>query len=112
MVIDDLRDKGFNDILTIVDASLKYQIEDKSILDEMKRKERIKESPARTDADNFIIKYAKDNNAFIITNDTFKKDWKDKDEWVKENIDRHRMPFMISDGVVEYGEKMDKFLKE
>jgi len=61
----------------------------------------IKQSPARTSADNFIIKYAKEKNAIIISNDTF-SDWKEKDAWVKLNIDKYRIPFMIIDGIVKF----------
>ena len=100
-MIDALKKKGFIKFIVIVDASLRHKIEDKRIYNELMKDGLIKQSPARTSADKFIIEYAKEKNAIIISNDTF-SDWKMEDAWVKLNIDKYRTPFMIIDGIVKF----------
>ena len=107
LVVDALKERGFKKIIVIIDASLNHQVEDPKYLLELAREKILKEAPAKRDADEWIIKYAKEEGAYIITNDTF-KDWKEKDEWVKENIDNYRVTFMIIDGIVKFDEKIDK----
>jgi hypothetical protein len=100
-MIDALKKKGFIEFIVIVDASLRHKIEDERIYNELMKDGLIKQSPAKTSADKFIIEYAKEKNAIIISNDTF-SDWKKEDAWVKLNIDKYRIPFMIIDGVVKF----------
>ncbi|MEO5570415.1 MAG: hypothetical protein ABIS37_05765, partial [Bacteroidia bacterium] len=57
------------------------------------------EAPAATPADEFLIDNAHKEKCYIVSNDTF-RDWKKKDSWTAENIDRLRIPFMIVQGNV------------
>lgn len=107
LVIEALKQKGFGNILTIVDAALVYQVEDKDEYARLEREGIIEPAPAENDADNFIIKYAKKNSAFVITNDTYKKDWAVKDPWVKNNINKFRISHMVIGDQVEFGELID-----
>ena len=107
LVIDALREGGYSDILVIIDASLNHLVEDVDILLYLKKEKTLKEAPAKRDADEFILKYLKEYSAYVITNDTF-KDWKEKDEWVNENIEKYRVSFMINENVVKFDEKIEK----
>ena len=70
---------------------------DKNIYDPLKKEVTYLESPAATSADEFLIECAKKEKCYIVSNDTF-RDWKRKDPWIAENIDRLRIPFMIVQG--------------
>lgn len=77
-MIDALKKKGFIKFIVIVYASLRHRIKDNKderIYIELMKDGLIKQSPARTSADKFIIDYAKEKNAIIRSNDTF-SDWK------------------------------------
>ena len=39
--------------------------------------------------------------AFVITNDTF-TEWRERDNWLDENLDYYRIPFMIYDDIVKF----------
>nr|MDO8117006.1 hypothetical protein [Candidatus Sigynarchaeota archaeon] len=58
----------------IVDASLKYQIDDKATLSEEIKKGKILECPSRMKADTFIMEYynADPKTTIIISNDNYK----------------------------------------
>ena len=101
LVLQALEKKGFDKIITVVDASLKHEIDDKRLFQSLKKRYGIVESPAGTDADQFIIEHVINNKCFLISNDTF-RDWKDRDSWIAENIDKHRMSFIILDGSVQF----------
>jgi hypothetical protein len=105
-IVDYLTELGHKDILAISDAALRHQIVDKDVYDRLLKDGKIQEAPAKTDADSFIINYAKEKSAVIITNDTF-RDWKEKDAWVKNNIDKIRRPFMIIDGKITLDESLE-----
>jgi hypothetical protein len=100
LVIDELHEMKFNKIVVIVDANLKYEIDDKKVLNQIKKLCTYEEVPANTDADEFIITYAKKKNAKIITRDKF-NDIKQKDEWVRDNIGKYRIRYKISGDVVK-----------
>jgi hypothetical protein len=101
-MVDALRKRGFDKIFVIADASL-YGVEDRQILHELEKKSLLKKAPSKAEADRFIIEYAKESDALIITNDLF-KDWSEKDSWVGKNIDRYLVKFMIVGNVVTFGE--------
>jgi len=110
LVTESLKDKGFKEIIAIVGASLRHSITDKDTFNELKKEGILLEAPAETDADNFIIKYTKRKNAFVVSNDAF-RDWKEKDPWINENIDNLRIRFLIKGEDVVFYEELDKMLK-
>ena len=84
----------------IVDASLKYDIDDQSQLETLIRSQQIRQVPAGTDADYFIIQFADQFNARVVTNDRY-KGYLEQYPWITDR----RLPYMIVEGeVVLYDE--------
>jgi hypothetical protein len=101
LVVDELKKMGYNNIHIDMDASLQKFLnkpEDSKIFDELKENGYQIEWHQGS-ADAYIIKHAKEKGAFIITKDTF-KEWKEKDVWVKENIDNLCVRHNIKNGKV------------
>ena len=88
-----LKELRYKDIIVIVDASLNHTVADPLYLSTLKQSVQYLEAPGNTSADEFLIENAKKNKCYIVTNDTF-RDWKAKDSWIFENIDRIRVPFL------------------
>ncbi|HEX8118778.1 MAG TPA: hypothetical protein VF521_15990, partial [Pyrinomonadaceae bacterium] len=85
----------------IVDASLKYDIDDQEQLEKLIKSQAVRQVPAGTDADYFIIQFAQELDATIVTNDRY-KDYAEQYPWVSER----RLPYMIVKGeVVLYEEQ-------
>ncbi len=103
MIVDELLHLRFEEIIVIADYGLKRKSPDMNILNKMITDKQISfhEAPSLTEADEFFIKNAKTDKCCIITNDTF-RDWKMKDSWIAENIDRIRIPFMIEGDKVTF----------
>jgi hypothetical protein len=101
LVMDGLKGQGLVDIKVICDANLRWVIDDPKLFEEMIDNNQVIQVPAKTDADNWFFKYAKEFNAKVVSNDTFKK-WVERDIWVRENAESFRVPFMIVDGVVKF----------
>ncbi|GAH09883.1 unnamed protein product, partial [marine sediment metagenome] len=55
------------------DRSLHYTIDNKKEYQYLAKNGRIFETPGGTEADHFILQYAKENNSYIISNDRFKE---------------------------------------
>lgn len=94
-VVNELRKRGFEDIVVISDASLKHRISDGHQMPELKKMVEYLEAPAERAADLFILSYVRKNHCLILSNDTF-REWKVNDPWVAENIDYYRLSFMIN----------------
>ncbi len=92
-MIKYLKKHGINDIIVICDASLRHKVIDKDHFENLVKLGIINIAPAGVRADEFIIDYAKMNNAMIITNDRF-NDFRN-DPWVRENIDNYLVQFMF-----------------
>lgn len=107
LVINKLKEMGYSDILVITDASLKHIVEDVDVLDKLMEEKILNDAPSKRDADDFILKFVREYNSYVITNDTF-KDWKEKDEWVRKNMDKYRITFMIDGDIVKFDEKIEK----
>jgi hypothetical protein len=90
----ELEDRGFEAII-LVDASLKYDIDDQTQLESLIRTQQVRQVPAGTDADFFIIELAEQLDARIVTNDRY-KDYADRHPWISER----RLPYMIVKGEV------------
>ena len=98
-VLFALQDEGFEKIVTIVDASLKHEIDEPEFFEGLGKDFEILEVPGGTSADEFILKELIRENARVITNDKF-EEWKQQDPWLKKNIDRFRVPFEFLDDKV------------
>ena len=90
----ELEEKGFEPVI-LVDASLKYDIDDQEQLENLIRSQQVRQVPAGTDADFFIIQFSQELDALIVTNDRY-KDYADQHPWVPER----RLPYMIVKGEV------------
>jgi len=96
----ELEERGFEPVI-IVDASLKYDIDDQDQLETLIRSQQVRQVPAGTDADFFIIQFAHELDALMVTNDRY-KDYSDRYPWIPER----RLPYMIVKGeVVLYDEE-------
>jgi hypothetical protein len=90
----ELEGRGFEAVI-IVDASLKYDIDDPTQLETLIRSQRVRQVPAGTDADYFIIQFADQLDARVVTNDRY-KGYAEQYPWVAQR----RMPYMIVKGEV------------
>lgn len=98
----ELEERGFEAVI-LVDASLKYDIDDQEQLEKLIQSQQVRQVPAGTDADYFIIQFAGQLDALIVTNDRY-KDYADQYPWIPER----RLPYMIVKGeVVLYDEHPD-----
>jgi hypothetical protein len=98
----ELEARGFEAVI-LVDASLKYDIDDQSQLETLIRSQQVRQVPAGTDADYFIIQFADQFNARVVTNDRY-KDYLDQYPWITDR----RLPYMIVEGeVVLYDEHQE-----
>jgi hypothetical protein len=97
-VRSELEERG-QEAVIIVDASLKYDIDDQEQLEKLIKSQQVRQVPA--DADYFIIQFAHELDALIVTNDRY-KDYAEQYPWVTER----RLPYMIVKGeVVLYDEQ-------
>jgi hypothetical protein len=99
MLVQELALWKFTDITLIADASLRHKAKDVDELQRIKKLATYLESPAHTSADKFLLDLIHHEKCIIISNDTF-SDWQQKDFWIKKNIDKIRVPFMIKDDKV------------
>jgi hypothetical protein len=94
VMVDFLKQKGFEDITVIADASLRHKVADIDVLEKLQEETTYLISPKETSADMFIINYVKKHHCLVISNDTF-RDWKILDPWVADNIDFYRLTFLV-----------------
>jgi hypothetical protein len=70
-VRDRLAAEGFEPVV-VVDAALRYKIDDEAGYERLVDQGVIKQAPAGTDADYFILSFAEELNASVVSNDRFK----------------------------------------
>ena len=95
-VRDKLKEEGFDPII-MADAALRHQIDDPKVFEDMIESGSIRQAPAGTDADYFILSFAREMNARILTNDRFR----DRAHEFPEERDRI-IRYMIVDGEVVF----------
>ena len=94
LVMDKLREEGFRPLI-VADAALRHQIDDKKTYEQLIEDGVVKQAPAGTDADYFILSFAREMNARILTNDRF------RDRAAEFGEERDRViRYMIVDGAV------------
>ena len=105
-VRSELEERGFEAVI-LVDASLKYDIDDQSQLENLVRSQQVRQVPAGTDADYFIIQLAEQFDARVVTNDRY-RDYVERYPWIADR----RLPYMIVMGeVVLYDEAQGERLE-
>jgi hypothetical protein len=70
-VCDKLRDEGYEPVV-VADAALRHQIDDRGAYERLVDDGSIKQAPAGTDADYFILSFARELDASIVSNDRFR----------------------------------------
>ena len=90
----ELEESG-REAVIIVDASLKYDIDDQEQLEKLIQSQQVRQVPAGTDADYFIIQFAHGLDALVVTNDRY-RDYAEQYPWITER----RLPYMIVKGEV------------
>lgn len=93
-MVGKLRSLRFVEIYVIADSSLRHAVSDPQLYNQVKSLVKYVEAPSHTSADEFLLQKVKQENCYLVSNDTF-KDWMFKDPWIANNIDRVRVPFMI-----------------
>lgn len=96
LVADKLREDGFEP-LVVADAALRHQIDNKAAYEKMVDDGVVHQAPAGTDADYFILSFAREMDASILTNDRFR----DRAGEFAEERDRI-IRFMIVQGEVVF----------
>ena len=94
LVQEKLREEGFEPLI-VADAALRHQIDEKSEYERLIDDGKVHQAPAGTDADYFILSFARELEARILTNDRFR----DRAQEFAEERDRV-IRYMIVDGEV------------
>jgi hypothetical protein len=71
LVCDKLREQGYEPVV-VVDAALRHQIDERDGYEAMVDDGSIRQAPAGTDADYFILSFARELDASVVSNDRFK----------------------------------------
>lgn len=71
LVRDHLTQEGLTPML-VADAALRHQIDDADGYEQMVKAGEIQQAPAGTDADYFILSFARELDAAVLSNDRFK----------------------------------------
>jgi hypothetical protein len=71
LVVEKLREDGFEPIV-VADAALRHQIDQTARYEALIDDGKIRQAPAGTDADYFILSFARELDAKIVSNDRFR----------------------------------------
>lgn len=66
-----IREEGLEPVV-VADAALRHQIDDPDAYEKLVDDGRVKQAPAGTDADYFILSFARELDASIVSNDRFR----------------------------------------
>jgi hypothetical protein len=92
---DKLVEEGLEPIV-VADAALRHQIDNPQAYEKMIDDGMVRQAPAGTDADYFILSFARELNASIVSNDRFRDRLKDFPE-ARERVIRY---MIVQDEVV------------
>ncbi len=95
LVADKMREDGFEPVI-VADAALRHQIDDRDGYERLVEEGKVKQAPAGTDADYFILSFARELDAVVVSNDRF-RDRLAKYPEVEERIIRY---MIVADEVV------------
>jgi hypothetical protein len=96
---DRLAAKGLEPII-VVDAALRHQIDDAAAYEKMVDDGELKQAPAGTDADYFILSFARELGARVVSNDRFR----DRMPEFKD-VSRRFIRYMIVEGEVVFEQR-------
>ncbi|MBW3570442.1 MAG: hypothetical protein KY467_04990 [Gemmatimonadetes bacterium] len=71
LVVRKLISEGYEPVV-VADAALRHQIDDKEGFERRVEEGKIKQAPAGTDADYFLLSFARELDAVIVSNDLFR----------------------------------------
>ena len=92
---EKLREEGLEPII-VADASLRHQIDEPQRYEKMIDDGMVRQAPAGTDADYFILSFARELNASVVSNDRFR----DRIKQFPEIRDRMIRYMIVQDEVV------------
>jgi hypothetical protein len=95
LVCEKLLEEGLEPIV-VADAARRHQIDDTALYERMVEDGRIRQAPAGTDADYFILSFARELDASIVSNDRFR----DRSEAFPDARDRAIRYMILNDEVV------------
>jgi hypothetical protein len=95
LVREKLVEEGYDPVV-VVDAALRHQIDDRRGFEEMVDGGNIKQAPAGTDADYFILSFARELDASVVSNDRFR----DREKAFPEALERVIRFMIVNDEVV------------
>jgi hypothetical protein len=96
---DKLAAKGLEPII-VVDAALRHQIDDSAAYEKMVDDGALKQAPAGTDAGYFILSFARELGARVVSNDRFR----DRMPEFKD-LSRRFIRYMIVEGEVVFEQR-------
>ena len=96
---DKLAEKGLEPLI-VVDAALRHQIDDAAAYEKMVEAGEVKQAPAGTDADYFILSFARELGGRIVSNDRFR----DRMPEFKD-VSRRFIRYMIVEGEVVFEQR-------
>ena len=96
LVREKLLEEGFKP-LVVVDAALRHQIDNSKDFERLVEAGDISQAPAGTDADYFILSFARELDALVVSNDRFR----DRQKAFPETRDS-MIRFMIVNGEVVF----------
>jgi hypothetical protein len=95
LICRKLDEEGYEPIV-VVDAALRHQIDERKEFEERVDEGRIRQAPAGTDADYFILSFARELDAAVVSNDRF-RDYAESFPEARERIIRY---MILEDEVV------------
>jgi Zc3h12a-like Ribonuclease NYN domain len=95
LIVEKLEEEGMEPIV-VADAALRHQIDEPEKYEAMIEAGRIRQAPAGTDADYFILAFARELDASVVSNDRFR----DRAESFPEARDRVIRFMIVEDEVV------------
>ena len=101
-VRDKLVEEGYEPII-VADAALRHQIDDADGYERLVQSGSVQQAPAGTDADYFILSFARELDASIVSNDQFR----DRSRQFSE-VRKRVVRFMIVQGEVVFERRTHK----
>jgi hypothetical protein len=71
LIEEKLREEGMEPVI-VADAALRHQIDDRGRYEKLVDEGKIKQAPAGTDADYFILSFARELGASVVSNDRYR----------------------------------------